>query len=82
MKPSNKNKPLSIDEIFKIIDSNDDEKYLALGDFERDAVDGLRLVKDRDRLNKINERIEEELNKKNNNKKIIVIFCIIFFIIQ
>lgn len=71
MKPSNKNKPLSIDEIFKIIDSNDDEKYSGLDDFERDAVDGLRLVKDRDRLNKINERIEEELNKKNNNKKII-----------
>jgi hypothetical protein len=71
MKPSDKNKTLSGEEIFRIIDANDEREMESFDEFEKDAAEGLKMVRDRERLNRIHERIDEELQEKKKRRGVI-----------
>jgi len=75
MKQNPKNNPSknkSPEELFRLIDSGVDKNEDAeLDDFEKEALEGLKSVKDRTRLDKIHSKIDQILEEEEDHKKII-----------
>jgi hypothetical protein len=70
MDNKNKNKlnELSPDELFKLLDSEKDHASVVEDDFDREALEGLKLVQDRNKILKLDSKIDEILEEESRRK--------------
>ena len=74
METGNKNIKFTSEEMFRILDEKDVNAMDSFDEFEKEAAEGLAMVKDRDRLKRIHDRIDEELKEKKKKRGLIVWF--------
>ncbi len=69
----NNNKTLSPEELFRLMDAEkDNPETEALDDFEREAMEGLQLLKSKEEsLTVVNNRIDKLLEEEKNNKAVL-----------